>query len=125
VAVVLLIEDDPDLRLLLETWLTRMEYVTISAASALEAVKTLAGSESRPGPVVDVALLDIVLPDLSGLLLLQRLRAFPSYARLPAIFLSASHDPADKAAARGMGAHFIPKPITRSVLEAALAAALA
>ena len=78
VTFVLLIEDDPDLRLLLETWLTRLGYGSLSAASALEAVKTLAGSEDSPGPVVDVALLDIVA-----------------------------------------------KPITRSVLQAALVAALA
>jgi CheY-like chemotaxis protein len=124
VSLVLLIEDDPDMRLILETWVTKLGHQMLSAASALEAVKALAGSGNSPGPVVDVALLDIVLPDISGLKLLARLRTFPSYARLPAIFLSASNDPADRAAARDMGAQFIAKPITRAVLEAALAAAV-
>ncbi len=122
-ARVLVVEDDPDNRAVLESWLRWMGHEVLSAASAVEGWNLIAPTEDDPGPKVDVAVLDIVMPEVSGLQVLNHMRHQPVYARMPAIFLSASDVAADRAAARSMAAQFITKPVTRSVLQAAIDAA--
>ena len=122
-ARVLVVEDDPDNRAVLESWLRWMGHDVLSAASAQEGWNLIAPTEADPGPKVDVAVLDIVMPEVSGLQVLNHMRHQSAYARMPAIFLSASDVAADRAAARSMGAQFITKPVTRSVLQAAIEAA--
>lgn len=123
-ATVLAVEDDPDARALLESWLQWMGHDVVSAVSVAEAESLVEGIGADPAAALDVAVLDIAMPDGSGLEVLQRLRQQPATARVPAIFLSASELDTDRAAARTLGAHFIAKPIKRSVLQAAVDAAL-
>jgi CheY-like chemotaxis protein len=121
VARVMIVEDDPDSRKLLEVWLSWMGHDVLSAASAVEAVRLLLVDGA---PVADVAILDIAMPEISGLQVLHHLRGNAVYAHLPAIFLSASDLASDRAAARSMGAQFMKKPTTRATLQAAVDAAL-
>ncbi|MCE0536215.1 response regulator [Kineosporia rhizophila] len=123
-AGILLVEDDPDTRRMLEAWLQWMGHDVFGAASATEAVHLVEGSTQVPAPALHVAVLDIVMPDHSGVELLQYLRRRPVTRQIPAIFLSASELDTDRAAARALGAHFVPKPVTRSVLQAAVESAL-
>ena len=123
-ASVLVVEDEPGDRALLESWLHWMGHDVLSAASVGEATTLVARTGTDPAAVLDVAVLDIVMPDGSGLEVLQYLRQRPATARIPAIFLSASELDTDRVAARALGAHFVAKPVTRSVLQAAVDAAL-
>jgi DNA-binding response OmpR family regulator len=60
-------------------------------SEAVEHLERLA--ESGPQPVLVV--LDLSVPDLSGLEVLQRMRALPELAAVPVVMLSGSGDDAD------------------------------
>ncbi|MEK8049854.1 CHASE domain-containing protein [Ideonella sp. DXS22W] len=75
----------------------------------------------------DLLLLDMHLPDIDGLALLQRLQADPACARVPVVALSADATPARVQQALASGArHYLTKPLDLArfleVLDAQLAA---
>ncbi|MDA0989658.1 MAG: response regulator [Verrucomicrobia bacterium] len=103
----LLVEDETELLALLDTYLTRLGYRILPAASAQEA---LAAMESSDGSV-DMLICDVVLPDLNGPNLLTELRR--QHPVLPVLFMSAY--PGDSIIQRGVirpGMPFISKPFT-------------
>jgi DNA-binding response OmpR family regulator len=67
-----------------------------------------------------VAVLDIVMPGMTGLALHARLRENPAYATIPVIFLSARVQPEDITAGRSLGAVYLTKPVVISALTAAI-----
>jgi DNA-binding NtrC family response regulator len=83
---ILLVEDDPGLRTLLEMELEECGYRVLPFASAEQA---LHATPERPA----VAVLDYRLPGLSGLALLKRLRS--RHARLPALIITSEQDVQD------------------------------
>src|SRR6202011_4546602 len=68
---VLIVDDDPVQRRLLENMVGRFGYDTLIAEGGDAAVTFLTGQE---GPPIDVVVLDLVMPDLDGLGVLARLR---------------------------------------------------
>lgn len=114
-AKVLVVEDTPELRALLEVRLGRSGHLVLSAASGQDALELLA----EKGPP-DVAVLDVVMPGMTGLELHTRLRAEPAYATIPVIFLSARVQPEDIAAGRSLGAVYLTKPVVISALTSAI-----
>ncbi len=114
-AKVLVVEDTPELRALLEVRLGRSGHLVLSAASGQDALELLA----EKGPP-DVAVLDVVMPGMTGLELHTRLRADPAYATIPVIFLSARVQPEDIAAGRSLGAVYLTKPVVISALTSAI-----
>jgi len=114
-AKVLVVEDTPELRALLEVRLGRSGHLVLSAASGQDALDLLA----EKGPP-DVAVLDVVMPGMTGLELHTRLRAEPAYATIPVIFLSARVQPEDITAGRSLGAVYLTKPVVISALTAAI-----
>lgn len=114
-AKVLVVEDTPELRTLLEVRLGRSGHLVLSAASGQDALDLLA----EKGPP-DVAVLDVVMPGMSGLELHTRLRADPAYATIPVIFLSARVQPEDITAGRSLGAVYLTKPVVISALTAVI-----
>ncbi len=67
----------------------------------------------------DLVLLDLRLPDISGIAVLEGMRSDPATRDVPVIVLSASADQAQVSEAMRLGAHaFLPKPIvTRQFLN--------
>ena len=65
---VLIVDDEPVVREVLRTVLSRAGYATSEAATAAEGLALFAG------PAVDLVLLDLMLPDRPGLSLLPELR---------------------------------------------------
>lgn len=112
---ILLVEDDDgDVRLLREA-LDRLDIeTTIRVASDGEQAITLLtdrGDEQRAVP--DLVLLDLDLPRMNGLELLETLSAEPELARLPVLVLTKSTSVADVHASYELAANaYLTKPTT-------------
>ncbi len=119
-AKVLVVEDDVDIRGLIETRLRRQGHRVVAVGSGEEALATIA---EKGAP--DVAVLDVLMPGISGLELLTTLRADPVTADLPAVFLSGRIQESDIAAGRALGAIYLTKPLVLSALVDAVETAAA
>jgi CheY-like chemotaxis protein len=86
-ATVLVVDDDPQGNNVLCRLLRLEGHRSMSALTGEEALATL--EVERPNVVV----LDIVMPGLSGIETLCRIRANPLTAKLPVIMYTASEDP--------------------------------
>lgn len=85
---ILVIDDDPALQKLVVTLLQRADFDPVSAMNATEA----AGILKKP-PLPDIVVLDLMLPEVSGIDFLKQMRAKTVYDALPVIILSALADP--------------------------------
>lgn len=115
---VLVVEDDPALQDLFCTTLEAAGYTTVSAGNTIDAFALLAGQPT------DVAILDVDLPDASGLDVLDHLAAaFPDTV---VVMATGNSDTGivGEASARGADS-FLVKPISPRQLAAAVGAALA
>ncbi len=113
---VLIVDDEPAIRKFLRVTLTAEDYDIIEAASGQEAL-TKAASE-KP----DIIVLDIGLPDISGIEVTGLLR---KWTQLPIIILSVRGAESDKIAALDAGADdYLTKPFGVGELLARLRAAL-
>ncbi len=81
--VVLVVDDTESAREVLAKLLRQAGYQTRTAASAAEALGVLA--EARP----DLVLLDVTMPDMDGLSLLELLHGQAEWASLPVVMFSA------------------------------------
>ncbi|WPL16823.1 Stalked cell differentiation-controlling protein [Thiorhodovibrio winogradskyi] len=92
--------------------------------AATSGARALAAARKAPPP--DLLLLDAMMPELDGFGLCEQLRADPTTAALPVIFISGSAAPADRARAAALGARdYLTKPVATETLLAAVQAALA
>jgi two-component system KDP operon response regulator KdpE len=100
--VVLLIEDEPQMRRFLGATLWAHDYQVVEAATAREGLAQAAGRNP------DVILLDLGLPDRDGLEVTQEIRRS---SRTPIIVISARGQERDKVAALDLGADdYLTKP---------------
>ncbi len=81
---ILLVDDDPTQRRLMQAVIERNGYQTLQAASADEMFRTLEGPQ---GPDVTLVMLDLVMPGEDGISALKRLR--PQRPELPVMVLTA------------------------------------
>ena len=113
---ILLVEDDPRIRQVLELALRDHGYDVRSAATGEQALEQVAAR--RP----DVLLLDLMLPGIDGLEVCRRVRA---QGDLPIIAVTARTDSADVVAGLEAGADdYVTKPVVASVLAARIRAVL-
>jgi two-component system response regulator len=69
-------------------------------------------AERKDEPLPQVVLLDIKLPKLSGLEVLERLRKNPATRRLPVVMLTSSNEDRDRLASYDLGANsYVRKPV--------------
>ncbi len=108
---ILIIDDEDDLRTLLDLNLRREGFRTVLAATGAEALE-LAGKVS-PSLVV----LDLMLPDLSGTEVCRRLRANPALNGVPIIMLTARGEEIDRVVGFEVGADDYVVKSTFSVRE--------
>jgi DNA-binding response OmpR family regulator len=90
-ARVLIVEDEPDFRQLVEFNLVRQGFDVVSAENGIEALRC-ARCETP-----SVILLDLMLPDLDGFSVCEILRSQPATRDVPIIILSALDGPAQRA----------------------------
>ncbi len=102
---VLVVDDDMEVRDLVQYTLEECDVHT--AASGEEALRAVAGHQP------DVVILDIMMPGMSGLRVLELLRADPVTAELPVILLTAKAQEADVDRGFQMGADdYVVKPFS-------------
>jgi CheY-like chemotaxis protein len=96
---VLVVDDIEAKRYVVCRMLHASHYATVEAATGRAAVK-----QARKH-LPDAIILDMNLPDQSGLVTLQQLRAQKETAFIPVVFLSAvAHSPSDRTRAEALGA---------------------
>jgi two-component system, OmpR family, KDP operon response regulator KdpE len=114
--VVLLIEDEPQMRRFLRAALENEAYSLVEAATAREGLAQAAGRNP------DIILMDLGLPDGDGIDLTRRIR---EWARTPIVVISARGQERDKVAALDAGADdYLTKPFGVGELLARLRVAL-
>jgi DNA-binding response OmpR family regulator len=103
---ILVVEDDEEISLLLEFLLSREGYQVFLAKDGHTAQHFI---EHNDPP--DLALLDIMLPYVSGVHLLEQMRAMPTWAKTKIIMLTVKSGEKGVASALSSGADdFIAKP---------------
>src|SRR3989442_3423206 len=116
----LVVDDEPHIGLLLRPHLERLGYVVSLARTLGEARRALA-SGAQP---LDAMLLDLHLPDGSGLDLLRELRAATATRAFPVIVLTAEGEDRILREAESLGAGMLTQPVSPSKLTARIAAIL-
>src|SRR5689334_19721315 len=108
-AALLVVDDNPDNRYTLTERLKREGYVDIVAATnGREALERLAAQ------AFDLVLLDIMMPELDGYRVLERLKADPVLRHIPVIMISAVSEMDSVVRCIELGADdYLPKPFNR------------
>ena len=118
-ADVLIVEDEPDIRNLVVHHLTRDGFRCRTAGTGAEALARV-----RAAPP-DLIVLDLMLPEMTGLEVCRRLRADPATAGVPIIMLTAKADEVDRIVGLEMGADdYVTKPFSPKELVARVRAVL-
>lgn len=103
-AHVVVVEDDPDIQQLLHDYLCHAGFKVTAFSNGQEALDELRSL------VVDLVILDIMLPGLDGLEVCQALR---QHSQVPIIFLTARHEEIDRLLGLRLGGDdFICKPFS-------------
>jgi DNA-binding response OmpR family regulator len=114
---VLIAEDDRDIADLIALYVERAGWQPHIAAAGDAAL-----SYARTQPV-DVAILDVMLPGMSGLEVCRALRTLPDTANLPIIMVTARGDEGDRIVGLDIGADdYIAKPFSPNELIARIRA---
>jgi CheY-like chemotaxis protein len=110
-AVVLAVDDEPDALEVLRTCLAAEGYEVVAASSGPEALTLL--EQSRP----DLAIVDVMMPGMTGLELCDQLRRRGEFGELPIILYSAYNMPHSNT---GLYDHAFVKPVELDTLLRAM-----
>lgn len=110
-AKILIVDDEPFTVDLFETFLELNGYETVKAYNGEDGL-VLAKIEHP-----DVMILDLMMPDIEGYEVCERLRAFQPTAKLPILIVSARAEPSSRDRALKVGASgYLTKPVQFPVL---------
>jgi two-component system phosphate regulon response regulator PhoB len=110
---ILVVEDDPDISAMLEYTLSIPGWQVMAVSDCQSALRELAGT------VPNLVLLDWMLPDMSGIELLRRIRREPRLSDIPVIMLTARGEEADRVRGLECGADdYVVKPFSVRELKA-------
>jgi len=114
---ILVVEDTPSERELMNHYLRESGYTVINAVSAQEALNT--AIEHKP----DVIITDVVMPGMSGFELCRSLKKHPVTEKVPIIICTSKNQEIDRLWGMRQGADaYITKPFTREQLVRAVKA---
>jgi CheY-like chemotaxis protein len=107
-ATILVVDDSATKRYLLVSWLTRAGFAVLEAETGGAALQLLGDTEG-----IDLVVLDVKLPDMSGFDVCERIKTDPQYGTLPVIHVSAhAVDVVDRAQGLNRGADaYLVEPI--------------
>jgi DNA-binding response OmpR family regulator len=100
----LLVDDEPSIRLLCRVNLPFSGFDVIEAADGEEAL-----AQAR-AHAVDLVVLDVMMPGMNGFEVAERLHSDPATAEIPVVFLSARADEVDVRRGLELGRDYITKP---------------
>src|SRR3990172_1887103 len=110
-ARILVVDDDVNLLQMVRLMLQRVGHEVETSSNGEEGL--LFASQKQP----DLAIIDVMMPGLSGYDVVRRLRDDPFTARIPIVILTARSQPMDKQMALEAGANaFLSKPVTAQEL---------
>jgi DNA-binding response OmpR family regulator len=108
---VLVVDDEPLIRTLIEGFLTSAGYIVVSTGEPVQALD-LARREQP-----DLVISDISMPDMDGYGVLRALQSDPATSRVPVVFLTAHREFTERVRAFRFGAvDYITKPFSREAL---------
>mgnify|MGYP005847804141 CR=1 FL=1 len=111
-ALILVVDDDADIIEIVERALRQHAHTVVSARTGRQALMRL--QEKRP----DLVILDIVLPELSGIEICKFMRTHPQLSPVPIIFLTFKEAIEDKIAGfEAGGDDYLTKPFHLDELE--------
>lgn len=104
---VMIVDDEPDILYSLKQELEGLNagYDVVSASDGRECLKLL-----DHGLIPDIILLDIMMPEMSGWEVFDRLKKNPSWKDIPIVFLTARTDGIARDAGGFLGEDYIQKP---------------
>jgi len=109
---ILVVEDDPDSRSAICMILESLGFHHLNFGSAKEALEGIKDKK------IDLALLDIMMPEMNGYELLKILRTMPEHVELPVIMVTAKDQDSEILQGYQFGAdYYITKPFTSKQLE--------
>lgn len=116
---VMLVEDNPEdvafTRIILRK--NRLDRNLVVAADGKGAIETLERLVEDRSKIPDLILLDINLPDISGIELLTMLKLDPRFSRIPVVMLTGSNVDDDIQRSYDLGAiTYLVKPISKDAL---------
>jgi DNA-binding response OmpR family regulator len=119
-AQILMIEDDERLAKMVGDYLRQSGFVFFHAADGAEGLRAV--QKNTPHLVI----LDLMLPDMDGLQVCQKIRALPGQlGQTPVLMLTAKGDPMDRIVGLELGADdYVPKPFEPRELLARIRAIL-
>ena len=104
---VLIIEDEPDIRKTIDYNLTKESFKVVQAGSIEEGEKALVSNQ------IDVIILDLMLPDGSGLTLCRDIKSDDKTKHIPIIILTAKTEEVDRVVGFELGADdYVTKPFS-------------
>lgn len=118
-ATVLVVDDNQDIREVLDLLLQSEGYNTLQADSGKTAVELIATQH------IDLVLLDIIMPEMDGYQVARYIRENPATKRLPIIMISGRNEDIDEALGLELGADdYIRKPFEPLLVRARVKACL-
>ncbi len=109
---ILIVEDDPVNRQVLKSQLLLHRYLISEVGSGPEAIAHLQEDRS-----IDLVLMDVMMPGMTGYETAMEIRKFRSIHELPIIFITAKHVPADLVTGFVSGGNdFLIKPVSKNEL---------
>lgn len=116
---ILLVDDHPDILRLLQISLKNEGYTIFTAANGAEALDTIVAE--RP----DLVILDVVMPEVDGYRVLNRIKTDPSLQDTLVVMLTVRDQPEDMALGLDIGADFyLTKPFRPTDVSALVRRAL-
>jgi len=110
-STILIVDDSPVIQRLLSLTLQRERHDILTVSNGFEALELLGDRQ------IDLAIVDLAMPEMDGLTLLKAIRADATHPHLPVIMLTASGQDQDRVTARAAGANdFLTKPASSRVL---------
>ena len=110
--IILVVEDDSDSRAAICTMLEALGYGHLSFSSGKEALAAVKDQK------IDLALLDIMMPEMNGYEVLRQLKQMPAFKELPCVMVTAKDQDSEILEGYQFGAdYYITKPFTAKQLE--------
>lgn len=122
---ILIVDDAPDCRLLIEIYLREAGYTGIMQASSVTGCYQLLDLVESEGSTVDLIIMDIIMPQTDGIAALKVLKAHPVYQDIPVLMVTTETNLGQLDLAFACGAaDYMTKPLKKIELLARVRSAL-